>query len=70
MIRYRVRVDDRVYEVEVEPLTQTEIPKGKLENAAESVSAPQGNEVNAPLAGTILSVKVKVGDRVSAEMCY
>ncbi|NLM69540.1 MAG: DUF2118 domain-containing protein [Firmicutes bacterium] len=66
MIRYRVRVDDRVYEVEVEPLTQTEIPKGKLENAAESVSAPQGNEVKAPLAGTILSVKVKVGDRVSA----
>jgi len=33
---------------------------------AESVSAPQGNEVKAPLAGTILSVKVKVGDRVSA----
>ncbi|HHT36835.1 MAG: biotin/lipoyl-containing protein [Candidatus Wallacebacter cryptica] len=72
MIKYRVKVDGREYEVEVEQLTKTAVKSepAQAEKPPVKQSAPAqtpaGTEVKAPLAGTILSVKVKVGDQVNA----
>ena len=62
---YKVKVNDKVYEVQIESVTET---KGSIEvtNAAPQAVAPSGKEetIVAPMAGNILDVKVKVGDAV------
>ena len=62
---YKVKVNDKVYEVQIESVTET---KGSIEvaNAAPQTAAPSGKEesIVAPMAGNILDVKVKVGDAV------
>ena len=63
---YKVKVNDKVYEVQIESVTET---KGSIEvaNAApQAAAAPSGKEetIVAPMAGNILDVKVKVGDAV------
>lgn len=62
---YKVKVNDKVYEVQIESVTET---KGSIEvtNAAPQAAAPSGKEetIVAPMAGNILDVKVKVGDAV------
>ena len=61
---YKVKVNEKVYEVEIESATEQ----------SGSIEAPKANEVSktsgeahtvvAPMAGNILDVKVKVGDSV------
>ncbi|MBO4668121.1 MAG: biotin/lipoyl-binding protein [Bacilli bacterium] len=57
---YKVKVNGKVYEVELESIS--------LDDKHIEASAPQpsgaGVELNAPMAGSILEVKVKVGDMV------
>lgn len=65
MTKYRVKIDGRVYEVEVELLTPSE-QQAKPQAHSSSEQKPSRTEVKAPLAGTILSVKAKVGDKVQA----
>lgn len=68
---YKVKVNGKVYEVELEAVSET---AAKIESVkTESVVAPTptpapvstaANMVKAPLQGTILSVSVAVGDKV------
>jgi len=76
MNKYKVTVNGKEYEVEVEqiggePVVTAAAPKAAAPKAAESKpSAPKvqgttGNvKINAPMPGTILGVKVSVGDKV------
>ena len=63
---YKVKVNGKVYEVELESVSE------KAGNIAAPAAAPQpvasgsGNEQKAPMAGTILDVKVSVGQQVNA----
>ncbi|NLM97479.1 MAG: biotin/lipoyl-binding protein [Halanaerobiaceae bacterium] len=77
MKKYKVRVNDKVYEVEVEEISSatsaTEVEKeeekedvvkaAQTQTTAENIS---GEKVLAPLPGTITGIQVKVGDQVEA----
>ena len=76
---YKVKVNGKTYEVkilsvsETEPLevknVKAEAPKATAPVAKEAPKAAtpsEGTSVNAPMQGTILDVKVKVGDAVKA----
>ena len=62
---YKVKVNDKVYEVQIESVTEQ---AGSIEvaNTAATAQAPSGKEesIVAPMAGNILDVKVKVGDAI------
>lgn len=64
---YKVKVNGKVYEVELESVTES---AAKISTPVEApkaapVASGAGTELKAPMAGTILDVKVKVGDTVS-----
>jgi len=63
---YKVKVNGKVYEVEVEACDEV---KGNIEAPkAQSSAAPVSdgaNEILAPIAGKVIDVKVKVGDTIS-----
>ena len=63
---YKVKVNGKVYEVEVEAVDEV---KGNIvAQEAPKASAPVSegaNTINAPIAGKVLDVKVNVGDTVS-----
>ena len=62
---YKVKVNGKVYEVELEAVSES---SNKIEASAPAQAAPvasgAGQEVVAPMQGTILDVKVKTGDAV------
>lgn len=63
---YKVKVNDKVYEVQIESVTE-QAGSIEVKNAAPQAAAvPSGKEetIVAPMAGNILDVKVKVGDAV------
>ena len=69
---YKVKVNGKVYEVEVESVTEsnstiTTPSKAPVteEKSTPVVSNGAGTDLKAPMAGTILDVKVKVGDSVN-----
>lgn len=70
MKTYKVKVNDKVYEVQVESVTESsESIAAPAASVAQPAAAPQaapagGQEVNAPMAGTINNVKVSVGQAV------
>jgi len=80
MKRFRITVNGKTYEVEVEEIGGEEIKSTKGEPSAASVpkveaprtktesskkAAPAGKlTINAPMPGTILAIKVKAGDIV------
>ena len=70
---YKVKVNGKLYEVELESVSekdgaisapQKEETPAKAAPAVAPVSAGSGTPLKAPLQGTILDVKVKVGDKV------
>ena len=65
MKTYRVKVNGKVYEVELEAVSEkagsVSAPEAKPEPAAK-VAPTGGQSVNAPIAGKIVAIKVKVGD--------
>ena len=68
---YKVKVNGKVYEVELESVSESsakiEAPaKTEQPKAAAPVVSGEGCKLNAPMAGTILEVKVKVGQQVNA----
>lgn len=69
MTLYKVTIEDRVYEVKVEEMDAKEVVKSEGQKAAAPATTQfedtDGTVVPAPLAGTVLSVKVKPGDKVS-----
>lgn len=60
---YKVKVNGKVYEVEIESISESQ---GSIEvkNNAPVQSSGVEKEVVAPMAGTILDVKVAVGSQV------
>lgn len=77
---YKIKVNGKTFEVkvmgitEVEP-TEVQTVKGTIPASAPVAAAPapvaaapvgEGTKVEAPMQGTILNVKVKVGDAVKA----
>ena len=75
---YKIKVNGKTYEVKVMGITETEPVEVKSEKVAvekaPAASAPapvastpsEGKAVPAPMQGTILDLKVKVGDAVKA----
>ncbi len=70
MPKFRVKIDGRSYEVEVESLDGQASSKGASSSSStkstepKASGVPAGKQVKAPLAGTILSVFVSKGDTV------
>ena len=62
---YKVKVNGKVYEVELEAVSEQ---AGSIEATQKAAPAPvangAGQEVVAPMQGTILDVKVKAGDAI------
>ena len=72
---YKVKVNGKVYEVELESVSEKAgniaAPAAPAQAAApqaapQPVASGAGNEQKAPMAGTILDVKVSVGQQVNA----
>lgn len=73
---YKIKVNGKTYEVKVMGITETEPVEVKSEKVAveKAPAAPapvastpsEGKAVPAPMQGTILDLKVKVGDAVKA----
>lgn len=67
MRTFRVNVNGNTYEVQLEEISASEIKNTSA--SAQKTSAPQsaqGRAVNAPIAGTVLSVNVSSGQSVKA----
>lgn len=71
MKTYKVKVNDKVYEVQVESVTETQgniaapvQQAAPAPQAAPSAAPAGGQAVNAPMAGTINAVNVAVGQAV------
>lgn len=74
MERYRVKVNGKVFEVEIEPL-DVEREDQRMETAVTIDAVPQrtpsrvtkkDNEIKAPMPGKILKVAVEAGQEVSS----
>lgn len=66
---YKVKVNGKVYEVELEAVTEAPgsiaaAPKAEAAPAAAPVASGEGVALKAPMQGTILNVKVAAGDAV------
>ena len=64
---YKVKVNDKVYEVEVEAVDEV---KGSIETKEEpvvkqNVTSEGANNIEAPIAGKVLEIRVKPGDMVA-----
>lgn len=73
MKRYNITVNGKAYDVAVEEITDGSAPVVAAPAAAPAPAAPapaapvaDGTKVAAPMPGTILDVKVAVGDTVEA----
>ena len=72
MKKYIIKLNNKVYEVEMEEVTSEESSRLSQETALNSnstseqktVAASGAENIEAPMPGTILSVNVKVGDLV------
>ena len=72
MKRYNITVNGKTYDVAVEEAGQSSAPvvaapvaaAAPAPAAAPAAPAVSGTEVNSPMPGTVLDVKVKVGDTV------
>jgi biotin carboxyl carrier protein len=79
MKKYKIKLNGKVYEVEMEEITgEVAATQVEAQNAAPAASAPApspkpsapvsgGVAVEAPMPGTILSIAVKVGDQVKKD---
>ena len=71
MKTYKVNVNGTEYAISIELMSEEEAKAAKAAPAAAPAEAPaaapagEGEEIKAPMQGTILSVKVKNGDKVS-----
>lgn len=67
MKKYRVNVNGTSYEIEIELMSETEAAQAPVQTpapAAAPKASGEGEAVSAPMPGTILDVKVSVGDSV------
>ncbi|MBQ7986430.1 MAG: biotin/lipoyl-binding protein [Clostridia bacterium] len=66
MKKYRVNVNGTNYEIEIELMSETEAKAAPapVAQAAAPVASGEGEAVASPMPGTILDIKVNVGDSV------
>ena len=65
MKKYRVNVNGTSYEIEIELMSESEAKAAPTQAAAPAPQASgEGEAVQSPMPGTILDVKVNVGDSV------
>jgi len=73
--RYRVKVNGKVFEVEIEPLDAEKEPQRKEKAVAidavpqripSEVTSKKDNKIKAPMPGKILKVAVEAGQEVSS----
>lgn len=71
MKKYMIKLNDKVYEVEIEEVTEetatTMVESEKNGSASKTVQASGGTTIEAPMPGSIIDVKVKVGDQVKKD---
>jgi len=65
MEKYKVTINGKVYEVEVEKMEGTTTPSS-APAPAPAPSAATGDTLKAPIQGTVLKINVKPGQSVSA----
>lgn len=65
MEKYKVTINGKVYEVEVEKMEGTTTPSA-APAPAPAPSAATGDTLKAPIQGTVLKINVKPGQSVSA----
>jgi oxaloacetate decarboxylase alpha subunit len=63
---YRVKVDGRTFDVQVEPVTGTVIASNEQAPRERSDGATTVESIKAPLAGKVVDIPVAPGDQVSA----
>lgn len=64
---YSVKVDGKLYQVEVGPAGAVQQIKAAVdENIPQSASIQPASRLNSPLAGTILALKVSIGQQIEA----
>ncbi|WP_099191699.1 biotin/lipoyl-containing protein [Tepidibacter mesophilus] len=75
MKKYKINLNGKSYEVEVEEITESEVqvepksvPKSveKIKSIPSKKTSTQGEDVKAPMPGTIVSVKANEGDNIKA----
>lgn len=68
MKKYMIKLNEKVYEVEIEEVTgetaTTIVESEKNANASKPVQASAVTTIEAPMPGSIIDVKVKVGEAV------
>ena len=63
---YKVKVNDKIYEVEVEAVEEKNAHiEASTVKAETSVASEGANIITAPIAGKVLDVKVSIGDFVN-----
>lgn len=73
MKKYRIKLNNKVYEVEIEEVTggsgetATTITQERLVQAHSLAQSSAGITMEAPMAGSILSIAVNVGDIVKKD---
>ena len=67
---YRIKIGEKVYEVELEEVTEkegkVEVIENKTEERRENSQTVGGTTVEAPMQGLVLSVLVSQGEKVKA----
>lgn len=67
MKQYEITVDGQVYQVSLKEISEQEAAQAStIPTAKPAATAAAGKEVPAPMAGNVLIVNVKPGDRVAA----
>ena len=61
---YKVKVNGKVYEVEIESVTESNKTIEVANNVASAQASGKETQVLAPMAGTILDIKVAVGQNI------
>lgn len=67
MKKYKVNVNGTSYEIEIELMSETEAAAAPAPAAPAPAAAPtagEGEKIASPMPGTILDIKVNVGDSV------
>jgi len=70
MKKYRIKLNNKIYEVEMEEVTGSTSEITKRSGPVQSNDLAQsidGTIVEAPMAGSILGISVKVGDQVKKD---
>lgn len=66
MKKYKISLNGKVYEIEVEEITENTIEEKPQAKSKTFPKLVEGENINAPMPGTIISIKVKEGQIVKA----